>query len=53
VKSISILDASGRLVKTIDRPTSELHLGELKTGLYIVNLNYKDGSTKSIKAMKK
>ena len=53
VKSISINDASGRLVKTIGKPSSELDLGELKSGLYLLNLHFKDGSVKSFKAMKK
>jgi hypothetical protein len=53
VKTITITDISGRLLKTINKPTTELHLGELKTGLYLVTLNYKDGSSKTIKAVKK
>ena len=38
VKSISISDVSGRLVKTV-KATAEIQVSELKTGLYIVNLN--------------
>jgi hypothetical protein len=53
VKAISISDASGRLVKTILKPTTELHLGDLKTGMYMISLEYKDGTAKTIKAMKK
>ncbi|HCA07680.1 T9SS type A sorting domain-containing protein, partial [Chryseobacterium sp.] len=53
VKSVSISDASGRLVKTIDNPSAALHLGDLKQGLYFVTLNMKDGSKQSIKAIKK
>ncbi len=53
VISVSITDASGRLVKTIAKPSAELHLGDLKTGMYMVTLQYKDGSTKTVKAMKK
>jgi hypothetical protein len=52
VKSISISDVSGRLVKTV-KGTAEIQVSELKTGLYIVNLNMEDGSVKSIKAIKK
>ncbi|WP_124640878.1 MULTISPECIES: fibronectin type III domain-containing protein [Amniculibacterium] len=53
VRSVTITDASGRLVKTIAKPTTELHLGDLKTGMYLVTLHYKDGSVKTMKAMKK
>lgn len=53
VKSVSVMDVAGRLVKTIDTPSSSLHLGELKSGLYLVVLNMKDGSRQAIKAIKK
>lgn len=52
VKSISIYDISGRQVKNF-KPSAELNLSDLKTGLYIVNLNMEDGSVKSAKAIKK
>jgi hypothetical protein len=53
VKSISVVDIAGRLVKTFDKPTSTLHLGELNSGMYLVVLNMKDGSKQTIKAIKK
>ncbi|WP_223607352.1 GEVED domain-containing protein [Chryseobacterium sp. OSA05B] len=53
VKSVSVSDVSGRLVKTIDNPSSALHLGDLKQGVYLVTLNMKDGSKQTIKAIKK
>ncbi|QXU49310.1 T9SS type A sorting domain-containing protein [Chryseobacterium sp. D764] len=53
VKSVSILDSSGRLVKTIDTPSSSLHLEDLKEGLYLVVLNMKDGSKQTVKAIKR
>ncbi|MCT2560823.1 T9SS-dependent choice-of-anchor J family protein [Chryseobacterium herbae] len=53
VKSVSVLDATGRVVKTIENPSSALQLGDLKQGMYLVNLNMKDGSTQTIKAIKK
>lgn len=52
VQSISISDVSGRLVKTM-KATAELNLSNLNTGLYIVTLHMKDGTVKSIKAIKK
>ncbi|MGE8554459.1 MAG: T9SS type A sorting domain-containing protein [Chryseobacterium jejuense] len=53
VRSVIILDTSGRLVKTIESPSSVLHLGDLKQGMYLVVLNMKDGTKQTIKAIKK
>ncbi len=52
VKSISVSDTSGRMVKTL-APNAELNLSELKAGLYIVNLQMQDGTIKTVKAIKK
>ncbi|SDQ07387.1 Por secretion system C-terminal sorting domain-containing protein [Chryseobacterium soldanellicola] len=53
VKSVAITDISGRLVKTIENPSSALSLGELKQGMYSVILNMKDGSKQTVKTIKK
>ena len=53
VVSVSILALSGRLVKTIAKPSSQLNLAELKSGMYLIKLSYKDGSERTVKAMKK
>lgn len=53
VKSISVVDIAGRLVKNIESPSSTLHLGDLKQGVYLVVLNMNDGSKQTIKAIKK
>lgn len=53
VKSISVTDIAGRLVKTFDKPDSTLRLGDLNSGMYLVVLNMKDGSKQSIKVIKK
>lgn len=53
VKSVSVSDTSGRLLKTISNPSSEIHLEELKQGVYMVTLFMKDGSGQTIKAIKK
>ena len=53
VKNVLVTDIAGRLVKTIANPTSELHLGELKQGMYLVTLEMKDGSKQTIKTIKK
>lgn len=53
VKSISITDVAGRLVNTIENPSTVLQLGNLKQGMYLVTLNMKDGSKQTIKVIKK
>jgi hypothetical protein len=53
VKSISVMDIAGRLIKNIESPSSALHLGDLKQGVYLVVLNMNDGSKQTIKAIKK
>ncbi|ASK32460.1 hypothetical protein CEY12_21285 [Chryseobacterium sp. T16E-39] len=53
VKSISVSDMSGRLVKTIDNPGSVIYLTGIQGGLYLVTLHMKDGSKQTIKAIKK
>lgn len=53
VKSISISEISGKLIKTIDNPNSVLHLTDIQSGLYLVTLTMKDGSKQTIKTIKK
>jgi hypothetical protein len=53
VKSIRVLDVSGKLVRTIDQPESVLRLNDLSAGLYILQLDMKDGSKQTIKIIKK
>ncbi|AZB02016.1 T9SS C-terminal target domain-containing protein [Chryseobacterium joostei] len=53
IQSISIIDLAGRVVKTIEKPTSVLQLGDLKQGMYLMALNMKDGSRQVIKVIKK
>lgn len=52
MKSISIHDLSGKQIKNV-KPVVELHLSNLKAGLYIVTLHMDDGTTHSIKVIKK
>lgn len=53
VSSVSVADTSGRLIKTIEKPSSSLHLKDLKEGLYYISLKMKDGTVKTMKAIKK
>jgi hypothetical protein len=53
VKSIQVFDSAGRMIKIIDNPSREIYLGDLKSGLYILNLSMKDGSSAYVKAIKK
>lgn len=53
VTSVSITDTSGRLIKTIEKPSPSLHMKDLKAGLYFISLKMKDGSVKTIKTIKK
>lgn len=53
VKSVVISDVSGRQVRVIDNPGAEIHLSELRQGMYLVTLNMKDGSKQTIKTIKK
>lgn len=53
VKSVSVTDVSGRLIRVIENPTSEIHLGELKQGVYFLMFDMKDGSKQVVKTIKK
>lgn len=53
VQSVSVVDLAGRLVKTIENPSSVLQLRDLKEGMYLVVMNRKDGTKQIVKAIKK
>lgn len=53
VKSISVTDLGGRLIKTIEKPSSAINLSDLQSGLYMITLYLKDGSQKTVKTIKK
>lgn len=52
VKSIVVNDFSGKQIKVL-APVKEVDLQELNTGVYMISLYYKDGSTKTFKVVKK
>ena len=53
VASVSVTDMSGRTVKVFAKATEQLQLSDLKTGMYLVTLKMKDGSTQTVKAIKR
>lgn len=53
IKTIQIIDGSGRVGKIIEDPSPIIYLGDLKQGMYIVVLNMKDGTQQTIKIIKK
>ncbi|CAD7807865.1 hypothetical protein CHRY9390_01728 [Chryseobacterium aquaeductus] len=53
VKSIQITDLSGKLVRNNIKAESILRLNDLTAGMYILQLDMKDGSKQTIKIIKK
>lgn len=52
IKSIHIADIAGRNLKTLP-PTNELDLRDLKTGMYLISFLFENGSTRTVKVIKK
>ncbi|WP_347216966.1 T9SS type A sorting domain-containing protein, partial [Chryseobacterium sp.] len=53
VQSVSVIDLAGRVVKTIEKPSSQLYLADLKQGMYLVVLHMKDGTKQVVKSIKR
>lgn len=53
ITSLIIIDFSGRVVKVINNISSSINLSDLKTGAYLLNVQYKDNSKSSHKIIKK
>lgn len=53
IKSLQVLDPSGKLIKTLNAPKSSLQLDDLPSGVYLIILNMNDGSKQSSKVIKK
>lgn len=52
VELLTVVDMSGRLVKTIVKPSSKINLSDLKSGVYFVNIQSKDEKSQSFKIIK-
>ncbi|MET3538484.1 fibronectin type III domain-containing protein [Chryseobacterium limigenitum] len=52
VKSVTVNDVSGRIVKLIDNPGKELNLSTLNSGLYLLSITFRDGSKSITKVIK-
>lgn len=53
LQSVSIYDASGKMVKEVKSSEKTISLHELNSGVYMIKLTLKNGSSKTIKAVKK
>lgn len=53
IKSIEVLDFTGRKLKTITKIESSLNLSQLTKGVYILNILMNDGSSQQMKIIKK
>jgi hypothetical protein len=53
VKSIRVSDVSGKLIRTFNQAESVLRLNDLSAGMYILQLDMKNGSNQSVKIIKK
>lgn len=53
VKSVSIVDVAGRIVKTVEKPSGSIQLSHLNAGMYIAIISMNDGTKQSIKVIKK
>lgn len=53
IKSVMIYDVAGRVVKLVNDSSKEIRVSDLKEGMYLVKVNFKDGSQSVTKAIKK
>ena len=49
---LNVSDVSGRILKTLVKPTSEVNLNDLKSGVYMMTIEAKDGKVQAFKVIK-
>lgn len=52
IQSLKITDVSGRLIKTMENPSSKINLNDLKAGIYFITIQQKDGKLQTYKTIK-
>lgn len=52
LKTVTVTDAAGRLIKTVEKPSTAIQLSDLEKGVYFVTLYFKNGTSKSFKSIK-
>ncbi len=52
IQNLTITDVSGRLIRTLKKPSSTINLKDLKSGVYFFTIYQKDGKLQTYKAIK-
>lgn len=53
VSSMAVYDISGKLIREIANPSASVSLRDLQSGVYLIKVLFKNGTAKTIKAVKK
>lgn len=53
VKAVTVFDVSGRMVKKVAKIEEKINTSDLQTGMYVFRIEMKDGSVKTVKAIKR
>ena len=53
VKALTVFDVSGRMVKKVAKIEEKINTSDLQTGMYVFRIEMKDGSVKTVKAIKR
>ncbi|MDR3026459.1 T9SS type A sorting domain-containing protein [Chryseobacterium sp.] len=53
ISTVTISDVTGKIIKRDIKPEMKLQLRDLNTGVYFINLHYKNGEDRSVKVVRK